>query len=88
LGNDSFTHIENWYQNLNKYCGNIPVVLFANKVDLVEINEKKKSKIQNYISKNDFIGCYVTSAKTGEGVIAAFNGIIKNLYHNYKNLSA
>ena len=26
LGKDSFTHIQNWYDELIKYCGEIPVV--------------------------------------------------------------
>ena len=39
LGNDSLTHVNNWLEELYKYCGDIPVILFANKVDLVKIDQ-------------------------------------------------
>ena len=82
LGNESFKHIENWHNELKKYCGNIPVVLFANKVDLVEENANKVDLVE------DFLGYYITSAKTGKGVIDAFNTIINELYHKFKALSS
>jgi len=88
LGNESFKHIENWHNELKKYCGNIPVVLFANKVDLVEENDLDISKIQNIVNKQNFLSYYVTSAKTGQGVIDAFNAIINELYYKFKTLSS
>ncbi len=88
LGNESFKHIENWHKELKKYCGNIPVVLFANKVDLVEENDLDISKIQNIVNKHNFLGFYLTSAKTGQGVIDAFNAIINELYYKFKALSS
>jgi len=88
LGNESFKHIENWHNELIKYCGNIPVVLFANKVDLVEENELDIDKIQNIVNKHNFLGFYLTSAKTGQGVIDAFNAIINELYYKFKALSS
>jgi len=36
----------------------------------------------------DFLGYYITSAKTGKGVIDAFNTIINELYHKFKALSS
>ena len=88
LGNESFEHIENWYNELKKYCGNILVVLFANKVDLVEENDLDISKIQNVVNEHNFLGIYLTSAKTGKGVIDAFNSIINELYYKSKALSS
>ena len=87
LGHDSFIHITNWYNELNKYCGDIPVVLFANKVDLVEEDKIKIIEIQNIVQDNNFLGYYITSAKTGQGVIDAFNIIIEKLYYKSKKLS-
>ena len=87
LGKDSFTHIKNWYIELKKYCGDIPVVLFANKVDLVKENNIDSIKIQELVKKYNFLGYYITSAKTGQGVIEAFNEIIERLYYKYKKLS-
>ncbi len=85
LGNESFKHIENWHNELKKYCGNIPVVLFANKVDLVEENDLDIDKIQYIVNKQNLLSYYLTSAKTGQGVIDAFNAIINELYYKSKN---
>ena len=87
LSYDSFTHIENWYKELMKYCGDIPIVLFANKVDLIEIDNFNTILIQELVHKYNFFRYYITSAKTGEGVIEAFNAIIETLYLKYKQLS-
>ncbi|MFX1427147.1 MAG: Rab family GTPase [Promethearchaeota archaeon] len=88
LGKDSFAHIKNWYNEMKKYCGNIPVVLFANKVDLVEDNKIDNMKIQKAVEEFNFLEFYITSAKTGQGVIEAFNSIIKVLYSTYKAKSS
>jgi small GTP-binding protein len=82
LGRDSFTHIKNWFEELSKYCGDIPVILFANKVDLVKNDEINHDKIQEVVEKHDFLRYYLTSAKTGEGVNEAFNNLIQELYKN------
>ena len=87
LGKASFAHISNWCNELKKYCGNIPVVLFANKVDLVETNKINTIQIQELVHKYNFLRYFITSAKTGEGVVEAFNAIIEKLYLNYKKLS-
>ncbi|MFX1498928.1 MAG: Rab family GTPase [Promethearchaeota archaeon] len=88
LGKDSFMHITNWYNELTKYCGIIPVVIFANKVDLVNQNDLNEIEVKKLVKDNSFLGHYITSAKTGQGVIEAFNAIIKKLYYKYKNLSS
>ena len=87
LGKNSFTHIKNWHEVVVKNCENIPVVLFANKVDLVNENDLNEPEIQNLVKKYNFLGYYLSSAKTGQGVIEAFNAIIENLYYKYKQLS-
>ena len=66
LGKNSFDHLKNWIQNLRKYCGEIPMILFANKVDLVEEDELDLLEIKSIIDKNNFIGFSLTSAKTGQ----------------------
>jgi len=81
LGKNSFNHIVDWYTDISKYCDEIPVVIFANKVDLIDQNNLDDSKIQNLIDKYQFLGLYKTSAKTGKGVNKAFNDIIKKLYY-------
>ncbi|MFX0020946.1 MAG: Rab family GTPase [Candidatus Hermodarchaeota archaeon] len=85
LGEDSFNHISNWYEDVIQFCGNIPVVLFANKVDLVDNNNVEHSSLQEITEKYRFLGYYLTSAKTGFGVIDAFNIIIDDLYYKSKS---
>ena len=87
LGYESFAHVKNWYVQLTKHCGEIPVVLFANKVDLVDENELDRSQIKSLSDELNFLGYYITSAKTGQGVIEAFNAIIDELYKKFKDLS-
>jgi small GTP-binding protein len=87
LGKRSFESISDWYGDISKYCGEIPAVIFANKVDLVDKDSFDDSEIQKLVKKHNFLGFYKTSAETGEGVIEAFNAIIGNLYKKYKALS-
>jgi len=63
-------------------------MVFANKVDLVKENSSDDSKIQNLVDNHNLLGFYKTSAKTGDGVIEAFNALIENLYHKFKALSS
>ncbi len=87
LGEESFKHIPDWHEDITKYCGDVPIVIFANKVDLIDENNLDKSTIQELVNDNNFLGYYITSAKTGEGVIKSFNAIIDVLYFKYKELS-
>ena len=82
---DSFKHISEWHEDIKKYCGNIPIVLFGNKMDLVNDEELDESKVEEIVDKRDFLGYYKTSAKTGNGVYKAFQAIIKDLYEKYKD---
>ena len=88
LGKRSFEHITDWLEDIKKYCGDIPIVLFANKVDLIDENNLNKTKIQELVKERDILGYYLTSAKTGQGVHEAFNAIIEKLYSKYKALSS
>jgi len=88
LGYDSFTHIENWYKKLMKHCGDIPAILFANKVDLIDNSNIDTIRIQELVHKYNFLRYFITSAKTGGGVIEAFNALIEILYLKYKQLSS
>jgi len=56
--------------------------LFANKVDLVNRDNINSIKVQDIVKKYNFLGYNITSAKTGEGVMEAFNVIIEKLYIN------
>ncbi|MHA2037656.1 MAG: Rab family GTPase [Promethearchaeota archaeon] len=86
LGKESFKHINGWYEEITKYCGNIPIVLFANKVDLIDEETFNNSELKDISNTLNFHGDYITSAKTGNGVIEAFSAIIEELYNKYKGL--
>ncbi|UCC19141.1 MAG: GTP-binding protein, partial [Promethearchaeota archaeon] len=83
LGNESFKHIEDWYNDIRKYCGNIPIIIIGNKVDLVDETNLDNSKVQDFINTNDLLGFYLTSAKTGQSIVEAFNKVIEELYNLY-----
>jgi Ras-related protein Rab-23 len=82
---NSFNHIYDWHEDIKKYCGDIPIVLFGNKIDLVDDSSIDIGKVEEVVNKRDFLGFYKTSAKTGTGVYEAFQAIIKNLYEKYKD---
>ena len=84
----SFNHVDKWLKELNEYCGNIPIALFGNKIDLIDdkdlaLNEDKVNSdfnVGKYSKDNNFIGYFKTSALTGQGVIEAFQALVKKLY--------
>ncbi len=80
LGERSFKHITSWYKDVKQFCGEIPVIIFANKVDLINEQSLNKAKIQNLVKKHNFLGYYITSAKTGQGLDKAFNALIKEIH--------
>lgn len=84
LGIKSFSNINSWLSLVREHCGNIPVVLFANKVDLISFNENIKGKIESVVSELKLEKYFVTSALTGKRVHEAFNFIIRLLYDRYQ----
>jgi small GTP-binding protein len=82
---DSFDHISDWHEDIKSYTGELPIVLFGNKTDLVGEDELDNEKAKEMVEDRGFLGYYTTSAKTGQGVFQAFQAIIKNLYHKYKD---
>lgn len=81
---ESFKHIDNWHDELKGICGDIPVVLFGNKLDLVNEDELDDGKVESVVEERGFLDYIKTSAKTGTGVYKGFQQIINNLYYNYK----
>ncbi|UCC19575.1 MAG: GTP-binding protein [Promethearchaeota archaeon] len=88
LGKRSFKNITNWHEDIKKFCGEIPITIFANKVDLIDEKNLKTNKIENLVKTRNFLGYCITSAKTGQGVIDAFNILIEELYYKSKALSS
>jgi len=88
LGINSFKHISDWHDEIKHFCGDIPTVVFANKVDLVDEEKLDNSEIQDMVINHNFLDYYITSAKTGQGVIEAFNTIIDDIYYKIKTSSS
>merc|ERR1712113_510786 len=69
---------------------NIPVVLFANKWDLIEENPKKRqvsdTQLDEFCHENNFIGWFSTSAKSGMNVKKGMNFMISKIIENKKKL--
>jgi len=76
---ETLDSIHEWYNELKKYCGEIPTVLFGNKLDLVKNTTEIDNKAEAIKNQYNFIAYYHTSAKTGEHVTDAFDKIIKLL---------
>jgi len=84
-GKDSFKHVSKWHNDIKKFCGNIPIILLCNKVDLIDKNILDESKVFKLTKKREFLGHYLTSALTGEGVDDAFQALTNELYYKCKN---
>lgn len=92
MGDSSFTSIPKWLEDMTKFTGKVPTILFGNKIDLID-NEKLAS--DNDLSKSDYNinklandlglhGYYKTSALTGEGVVSAFKTLMIKLHEIYQ----
>ncbi|MCK4780608.1 MAG: hypothetical protein KAT57_10490, partial [Candidatus Lokiarchaeota archaeon] len=68
------------------YTGELPIVLFGNKTDLVDEKDLDDKKVNELVENRNFLGYYKTSAKTGQGVFEAFQAIIKELYNKFKEV--
>jgi small GTP-binding protein len=81
---ESLNKVSEWHDDIKNHVGDLPIVLFGNKIDLVEDDDTNDKKIQEIIKERGFLAYFKTSAKTGTGVYEAFQAIIKNLYNKYK----
>ena len=85
---ESFNHTEKWFNELKKYCGDIPIALFGNKIDLIDENELISNEVEvnsdlnvkKFVNENNIIEYFKTSALTGKGVIEAFQKLVRELY--------
>jgi small GTP-binding protein len=88
FGKESFNHVKTWRNEIRKYCGDIPVILFGNKVDLINKKKVGSDKGKKLVKKGEFVDYFQTSAKTGELVIEAFHTLINDLHNKYKLTSS
>ena len=83
---ESLKHVKSWHEDIKKFCGDIPIVLFANKVDLIDENKLDDAEIQSSMKKNEFIGVFLTSAKSIFSSISS-NKIIPSANNLYSKAS-
>lgn len=69
----TYTNLKQWYAMLKKYCGNIPVILVANKFDIKPSITQKKFKFSEKFN----IPLYFTSAANGVNVVRVFDDIFQ-----------
>jgi small GTP-binding protein len=81
---ESFEHIPKWHDDITNFCGDIPIVIFGNKLDLVDEDNLNDKKVNKLVRKRDFLTYVKTSAKTGTGVYKGFQKIIRRLHSKYK----
>jgi len=88
-GNESFKNVSKWLAEIKKHCGLLPVILFGNKIDLVNninnlvVNKtypKSNDNVDKLMKGYNFLGYFLTSAKTGQGVDQAFYMLAEKLY--------
>jgi GTP-binding nuclear protein Ran len=79
----SYKHVSNWYQDVIRVCGSIPVVLCGNKVDEKDRNVKPKH-IDFHRKKN--LQYYDVSAKTNYNFEKPFLYLARKLL-NQPNLN-
>lgn len=87
-GEASISHIPKWHAEVLKYSGDIPMYLFANKIDLVDDTELFDARMDALVEEYNFRGYYYTSVKAEHNVMKAFNDIIMELYNKFKDLPA
>ncbi|MFX1586869.1 MAG: GTP-binding protein [Promethearchaeota archaeon] len=83
----SFESVDKWFSEVREHCGRIPVVLFGNKIDLVDeavltTDERLKTcdaNVEKYVKKHGIVGYFKTSALTGQRVNQAFHTLAKKI---------
>ncbi len=88
FGEKSFQNIRKWFEEVKKYCGTKPTVLFGNKIDLIDNNDlisnedqpRSDVNVEKIVKELKFQGYFKTSALTGEEVTTAFKFLTNHIY--------
>lgn len=65
---ESFEHLDKWLKDIYDQCGNIPIILVANKIDLTNEKVIPREEGERYALKKN-LTFYETSAKTGKMIV-------------------
>lgn len=71
---DTLSSVDDWVKNVRKVAGDVPIVVIANKSDLLE-NAVVDPQMVAIAARRYGAPYYMTSAKTGTNVELAFNAI-------------
>ena len=72
---ETLDNLQEWINGLRGVCGDVPIVILANKADLRDIAQLAPDKLQSVAKENGTTG-YFTSAKTGANVEKAFMDLV------------
>ncbi|MHA1268400.1 MAG: Rab family GTPase [Candidatus Helarchaeota archaeon] len=79
---ESFKNVKKWKDDLYRETGEIPFIILANKIDLLDQAKISKDQIDQ-LSDELKVKIFETSAKTGENIENAFREIAKNCLSIY-----
>ena len=78
-GQKSFQNVQKWLEQIREHCGDIPIILLGNKIDLIddylrldENYDKSDENLKKFSNNMGFLEYFSTSALTGEGVMSSF----------------
>ena len=90
-GEKSFRHLQKWLDHIRENCGDIPIILFGNKIDLIDETlqfdknyPKSDEKLKKLASDLGLLDYFKTSALTGEGVMSSFRVLTFELHKKSK----
>ncbi len=81
----SFENLPKWFSNVERYCGNIPIVLVATKKDLEEFRTVKEEEGRSF-AKEKGIYFFETSANSGINSKKPFFALAKQIIENVKRV--
>ena len=74
---DTFEGAKRWIADIKqRYNRDVTILLVANKVDLIELEEVQMSEVQAYAEEQD-MRLFLTSAKAGIGIDKLFSSAVK-----------
>ena len=86
-GERSFQHLQKWLEHIREHCGDIPIILFGNKIDLLDENlqldenyPKSDANLKKLATDLGILDYFQTSALTGEGVMSSFRILTHELH--------
>ena len=87
-GEKSLKNVPKWLEEIKKHVKSIPIMLFGNKIDLIDVDKlnvnmslpKSDHNLNKLANDLGFLGYYKTSALSGENVHDAFGVMIKELH--------